>query len=59
MQKLSGGVLHMPKACGKANVVVGSRVPFAEARNTRRGPGYVSGDAEVEVPLEHSNGNIT
>lgn len=49
----------MPKACGKANVVVGSRVPFTEARNTRRGPGYVSGDAEVEVLLEHPNENIT
>lgn len=34
-----------------------SRVPFAETRNAGRGPGLVFGDVELEVPLEHPNGN--
>lgn len=40
-------------------MVGGSRIPVAEVRNTRRGPGSVLGDAELEVPLEHPNGDIT
>lgn len=50
--------LHIPRARGKAVMVVGSRVPVVEARNTGRGPGSAFGDVELEVPLEHQNGNI-
>lgn len=52
------GLAHAEGLRG-ANVVVGNRVPFAEARDTRRALGYVSGDAELEVPWEHPNGDIT
>lgn len=36
-----------------------SRIPVAETRNTRRGPGVVFGGVELEMPLEHSDRHIT